>query len=169
MKLRKIKRPAGISAFDVEPLVEDNFGVWLCARRGSKWEAPHGSGTVPYDCLLLLSPKRFWVAVWVDDPADKRLEIDICLPPERENDGWSYVDLELDPIRHENGVIAVEDHDEFESACRNGYITSDEARIAQETAVAMEAALRKRDEPLGDEGWFKLGTLRQRDMNSSAM
>jgi hypothetical protein len=162
LKLRKIKRPAGIHVFDVESIVEDNFGVWLYIPRGSKWEAPHTVGTLRYDFLLLLSSGRLWVAKWVDDPVDRRLEIDICLAPEREDDGWRYIDLELDPIRYENGLISIEDRDEFEIACRNGWITSDEAVVAHETAVAMEAALRKRDEPLGDEGWLRLEALRQR-------
>src|SRR5262249_42523500 len=100
------------------------------------------------------------VASWVDDPADRRLEIDVCLAPESEIDGWSYVDLELDPVRHRNGVIEIEDYDKFEVACRNGWITSNEARVAQETAVAIEAALRTRAEPLGDEGWRRLDALR---------
>src|SRR5262245_52971908 len=134
--------------------------MWFYARRGSRWEAPHSIGRLPYDCVLLLSPGRFWVAVWVDDPADRRLEIDVCLAPECEHDGWSYVDLELDPIRHESGVIQIEDYDEFDVACRDGWITPENARIALDTALAMEGALRKREEPLGDEGWRRLNTLR---------
>src|SRR5262245_18195658 len=88
LKLRKIERPAGEFTFDVQPLVEDNFGMWFYARRGSRWEAPHSIGRLPYDCVLLLSPGRFWVAVWVYDPADRRLEIVVCLASELEHDGW---------------------------------------------------------------------------------
>ena len=159
LKLRKIKRPAGIFTFDVQPLVEDAFGVWLYALRGSNWEAPHATGELPFDVLILLSPERCWVALWVDDPADKRLEIDICIAPERDNNGWSYVDLELDPIRHEGGIIEIEDGDEFEAACRNGWISSKDAEMAEATALVMEAALRRRDSPLGEEGWRRLAAV----------
>jgi hypothetical protein len=95
-------------------------------------------------------------------PPTDCLEIDVCLAPEREHDGWSYVDLELDPIRHESGVIQIEDYDEFDVACRDGWITPETARIALDTALAMEAALRKREEPLGDEGWMRLNTRQER-------
>jgi hypothetical protein len=158
-KLRKIKRPGGVFVYDVQPVVEDGFGVWLYAARGSNWEAPHDQGTLPCDVLLLLSPERHWVAWWVDDPDDKRLEIDVCLAPERKHDGWSYVDLELDPIRHEGGMIEIEDTDEFDDACRSGWIRPEDARMAHETALAMETALRNHEEPLGDEGWRRLADL----------
>ena len=161
MKLRKIKRPAGSFFFDVQPIIEDEFGVWLHAPRGSSWQAPHAVGTLAFDAILLLSPERCWVAWWVDDPADKRLEIDICLAPKRELDGWSYIDLELDPIRHEGGIIETEDRDEFEAACRNGWMTPEDARIACATAAAMETALHRRREPFGDEGWRRLDAVRR--------
>jgi len=112
------------------------------------------------DCLLLLRPDRYWVAVWVDDPEDRRLEIDVCLPPQQESDGWSYIDLELDPVRHESGEIEIEDRDEFDDACRNGWISADDARIASDTAAAMELALIERTEPFGEEGWRRLNSLR---------
>jgi hypothetical protein len=161
VRLHKIKRPAGPFSFDVEPLIEDEFGVWLFAARGFRWDAPHDRGTLPLDCLLLLSPDRPWVAWWVDDPADRRLEIDVCLAPKREKDGWSYVDLELDPIRHEGAAVTIEDYDEFDEACRNGWMTPEEAQIANATAAAMEFALLHRIEPLGDEGWRRMAIVRK--------
>jgi predicted RNA-binding protein associated with RNAse of E/G family len=96
------------------------------------------------------------VAWWVDDPTDKRLEIDVCLAPERTDDGWSYVDLELDPVRHANGVIEIQDHDEFVVACRDGWITAEDAAIADATAKTLATALQKREEPLAEEGWRRL-------------
>jgi len=150
LKLRKIKRPGGVFVYDFQLVVEDDFGVWLHAERG--------------DVLLLLSPQRHWVAWWVDDTDDRRLGIDICLAPERKHDGWSYVDLELDPVRHESGMTEVEDSDEFADACRSGWIRPEDARRAHETALAMETALRNREEPLCDEGWRRLAVLHERDI-----
>jgi hypothetical protein len=159
--LHKIKRPAGTFDYHADCVVEDQFGFWLYAPKGSHWQAPHDKGTLPVDCLLLLSPGRFWVAWWVDDPADRRLEIDVCLPPRRETDGWSYIDLELDPVRHESGDTEIQDLDEFDDACRKGWIAEGDARIAKETAAAMELALIKRVEPLGEEGWLRMNSLRK--------
>ena len=160
LKVHKIKRPGGVGWFDVEPVGEDEFGIWLHAARGSAWQAPHDVGTLSLDVLLLISPARYWVAWWVDDPADRRLEIDVCLQPDRVVDGWSFVDLELDVVRHEGGAIEIHDRDEFAIACRNGWIDASQADIAEATAIRLESALRERREPLGDNGWAILEGLR---------
>src|SRR6185436_1570614 len=122
MRLRKLKRPAGAHVFDVRPVTDDEFGVWLYVPRGAKWEAPHDTGTCPFEALVLLNPRHAWVAWWVDDPANRRVEIDVCLRPDREDDQWSYVDLELDVIRHEDGSVEIVDQDEFNTACQDGWI-----------------------------------------------
>ena len=87
------------------------------------------------------------------------MEIDVCLAPIRLDDGWSFVDLELDPIQHEDGVIEIADRDEFDAACRDGWIVKEDADMANEVATAMEHALRTRDEPFGAEGWHRLDRL----------
>jgi predicted RNA-binding protein associated with RNAse of E/G family len=84
------------------------------------------------------------------------------LPPQREDDGWSYVDLELDPIRHESGLIEIQDRDEFEDACQKGWITAEDAKVANATAEAMEVWLSRQDEPLAQEGWKRLSALKGR-------
>jgi hypothetical protein len=156
LKIWKVKRPAGRSSFDLRPLGEDEFGVWLHGPKGSPWYAPHATGVLSFNVLTLLSIERCWVGWWVDDPANRRLEIDICLKPQRESDGWSYIDLELDPIRYENGVVEIVDRDEFEEARRRGWMSSSEAEIADRTATAMADVLHKHIEPFGVEGWQRL-------------
>lgn len=156
MKLTKIKRPAGPGHFVVEALLENEFGVWVYAPTGSDWVAPHDTGKLPFDALALIHPDRFWVTWWVDDPLDRRLEIDVCLPPQRDPDGWSYIDLELDPVRHEDGRVEILDRDEFDAACRSGWIDAADAERALAAATFMEVALRNRQEPWGDEGWRRL-------------
>jgi Protein of unknown function (DUF402) len=160
VKLHKIKRPAGDFCFTVELVGEDRFGTWLCGRTGAPWTAPHDTGTLPFDALALVNPQQHWVGWWVDDPDDRRLEIDVCLPPERVADGWRFVDLELDPVRHERGGdIEIEDWDELADARRDGWMTPADAAIAEQTATAMEAALRERRAPFDDEGWRRLAAL----------
>jgi hypothetical protein len=156
MTVWKIKRPAGRGSFDVRPLVEDQFGVWLYAPRGSVWKAPHATGTLPFDALALFSPEQWWVAWWVEDARGRRIEIDVCLPPQREPNGWSYVDLELDVVKRENGSTEVLDRDEFDAACLNGWISAQDARRADVITEAMADALRRGDEPFGEEGWRRL-------------
>jgi hypothetical protein len=160
VKLWKIKRPAGRFNFEVQPLIEDSYGVWLYARRGSGWEAPHASGELPFDALALVSLERCWVAWWVDDPQDRRLEIDVCLAPKSEIDGWSFVDLELDVVRHENGTVEILDRDEFDTACQEGWISPTDAQNANTVTDTVVKKVRRGEEPLGEEGWRRLDGLR---------
>jgi hypothetical protein len=82
VRLHKVKRPGGLFWFDLEQLPADRYGSWLRGRPGAPWGAPHDSGVLPVHVVLLIAPGRPWVAWWVDDPADRRLHIDLCQPPE---------------------------------------------------------------------------------------
>jgi hypothetical protein len=104
--------------------------------------------------VVLLAPGRPWVAWWVGDPADRRLEIDVCLPPHATEDGWRYVDLELDPVLHQrDSRVEIEDWDEYDDARRDGWMSADEAELARSTAENRARALRHRDEPWQERGW----------------
>jgi hypothetical protein len=157
VRLCKIKRPGGVFWFDLWQVFQDSDGTWLRGPVGSPWGAPHDSGALSVPVLVLLAPGRPWVAWWVGDPADRRLEIDICLPPEGTETGWRYVDLELDPVLHErDSRVEIEDRDEYEQACRNGWMSAADARLAHSTAEDRAEALRRRDEPWQKRGWQML-------------
>jgi hypothetical protein len=155
--LWKVKRPGGIYRFDFQQVAEDEDGTWLCGPIGSAWEAPHDSGALPVAVLVWLAPGRPWAAWWVDDPGDRRLEIDVCLPPERVEGGWRYVDLELDPVWHErDGRVEIEDEDEYAEARRNGWMTAGDAELARATADRCAEVLRDGTEPWPGRGWEML-------------
>jgi len=110
--------------------------------------------------LVLLAPGRPWVAWWVADPADPRLEIDVCRAPEETETGWRYIDLELDPVLHkQDSRVEIEDWDEYERACRNGWMSVDDAKLARSTAEDRAEALRRADEPWQERGWRMLSGL----------
>lgn len=160
VRVAKVKRPGGVFWFDLQPVVDDSDGVWLRGPVGSPWGAPHDCGTLPVPVVVLLASGRPWVAWWVGDPADRRLEIDVCLPPERTAAGWRYVDLELDPVLHErDSRVEIEDWDEYGTACRNGWMSVDDARLAYGAARDRAEALRRRDEPWQKRGWHMLSDL----------
>lgn len=115
---------------------------------------------MPLDAVVLLRPGDPFVTWWVEDPRDRRVEVDICLPPVETADGWSFVDLELDPVRHElTSVIEIEDGDEFEEARSAGYMSDADAALATATAKELAAALAANREPWGEEGWMRLRAL----------
>ncbi|MEV4822445.1 DUF402 domain-containing protein [Micromonospora sp. NPDC049274] len=157
VRLSKVKRPGGVLWFDLQQVAHDDAGTWLRGPVGSPWAAPHDSGGLSVPTVVLLAADRPWVAWWVGDPTDRRLEIDVCLPPEAVEGGWRYVDLELDPVRHEgDGRVEIEDWDEFEQACRHGWMTSDDATLAQTTAERCAEVLRHGTEPWLGRGWDML-------------
>jgi hypothetical protein len=157
VRLNKIKRPAGVFWYDLEQVAHDSDGTWLRGPIGSPWGAPHDCGTLSVPVVVLLAADRPWAAWWIGDPADQRLEIDVCRPPEATEGGWQYVDLELDPVLHEaGGRVEIEDWDEYEDACRNGWMNSDDAKPAQTTAERCAEILRNGAEPWLWRGWQML-------------
>lgn len=154
VRLCKVKRPGGVFWFDLEHVRQDRDGVWLRGPVGSPWGAPHGRGILPVPVVVLLAPGRPWVAWWVGDPVGRRLEIDVCVPPEVTEVGWQYVDLELDPVFHErDSRVEIEDWNEYHDARRSGWMSADEAELARSTAEDRAGALRRGDEPWQERGW----------------
>lgn len=128
--LRKIKRPQGPHTYEFLSTEKDAFGHWLFLPRESGWTAPHDHGVLPFDVLVLVAPGSPLVTWWCDDPAGRRIEIDVSHPPIELDDGWSFIDLELDVVRYANGSLVVQDEHEFANACRGGYIDEAEAALA---------------------------------------
>jgi hypothetical protein len=50
-----------------------------CRARPVHRGAPHDSCALPGPVVVLIATDRPWVAWWVGDPADRRLEIGVCL------------------------------------------------------------------------------------------
>lgn len=157
--LRKIKRPQGVHTFEVMSSSEDAFGHWLYLPTGAGWTAPHDHGVLPFDVLVLLAPGSPLVAWWADDPADRRIEIDVCLPPHEVETGWSFTDLELDVVQHADGMLGVEDEDEFAEACLEGHIDQTEAALARAACADAMAMLAARHAPYNQLGWDRLACL----------
>jgi hypothetical protein len=158
IKLTKVKRPGGVFSFDMEALASDEHGEWLYAPAGSQWNAPHDAGALAFDVVVLLSADPVSVTWWQEDPGGRTLGVDVCLPPERSPDGWRFIDLELDPVRREDGAVDVEDEDEFRTACDQGWISPDEAAFALRMAGELASLLREWREPWGVEGWSRLAS-----------
>jgi hypothetical protein len=160
MSLSKVKRPGGVHWYGFQPIAQDGDGTWLWGPVGSPWQAPHDDGTSAVPVLVWLATGRPWAAWWVDEPADRRLEIDVCLPPEPTADGWRYVDLELDPVRHEgDGRVEIEDWDEYEESLRHGWMSAADAELARVTAERCAEELRRGTEAWIHRGWQMLRTL----------
>lgn len=158
MRLDKVKRPGGLWWFDLRVVADDADGTWLIGDPGARWGAPHDTGEVPFPFVVLVAPDRPWATWWVAEPGDPRVEIDVCLPPERTERGWTYVDLELDPVLHvDEGRVEIEDWDEYDDAIRDGHMSVDDAELARATAEDLAGILRAGDAPWLARGWDLLG------------
>lgn len=153
--LEKVKQPGErVFTFQMRALASDGHGEWFLLPAGSPWTAPHDAGTLPFDVVLLLATARPWVAWWAPHPGDERLEVDVCLPPERSARGWRFVDLELDVFqRRGSELVTVEDRDEFDDAVRAGAIGEGVARLAEKTARDLERRLTACEESWVARGW----------------
>ena len=156
MRVDKIKRPGGLFTFEAISTIEDEWGSWLFTQAGTGVTTPKASGRFEFDAILLIDATNRGVAWFVDDPADRCISIDICLPPFPIEGGWSWVDLELDPKRHASGVIEVEDEDEFAEAIELGAIDDADAAVARAAVAAALTVLAELPEPYATIGWRHL-------------
>ena len=160
MRLEKVKRPGGVFWYDVQHVRTDRDGNWLYGPVGTPWGAPHDHGTLEVAIVVLIPLGQPWVAWWVEDPADPRLELDVCQMPERTDQGWRYVDLELDPVRHELDLrVEIEDQDELETSVSAGWVSPEDAAVARRTADELAGGLRAQDRAWHDAGWQLLAQL----------
>ncbi len=148
--------------FDMERLGEDEHGVWLWApagtelRRGFEIHAERGF-------VKVITPNRWWTAVWNVGPlkGDRSIEVyvDVITPAVWDRETVHMVDLDLDVIRRSNGLVEIDDEDEFEEhRVLFGYPDHvvDKARTE---AARLAIAVEMRTEPFGTLGeqWLEAG------------
>jgi hypothetical protein len=146
MRVRKCKwplpgteEPRLVADWDAEVVGEDEFGTWLFCAAGEIHRRVDGTELkVPSDGVQLMPRTGWW---WRDG---RWIGIDICTPPERGPDGWSYTDLELDLVRRKDGTVVLVEEDEFERA---GLPETVAARARAAAADLSE------DDPVFARGW----------------
>ena len=159
--IEKVKRPGGVYVFEAIEIGEDEFGTWLYTAAGTTWRSPNQSGTVPVHFVGVFSSARPGPIVFAEG---SHVSFDVGLPPERTDRGWRYVDLELDPIIRPDGTVEIEDEDEFEEACRAGWIDESAALLARRVADEAVEALKRGDEPYATVGFAWLeAAIRSRE------
>lgn len=98
----------------MEYLGEDQYGLWLGARpnsvsqRGSEPEVSQ-----PQAYVQLFPRDRWFTALFNDEPRSTEIYCDVTTPVEFSDDVVTMVDLDLDVIRKRDGLVIVDDEDEF--------------------------------------------------------
>jgi uncharacterized protein len=140
------------SAFTGTYLGADAWGDWIGAWRGTT--CVRGGSTYPArsDWVTLLpGPDAWWRAGFYHhpDPAAPlhatRTYVDIASPTSWEGDVVTCVDLDLDVVERTDGVVTIEDEDEF-AAHRADY-PADVVAAAEAAVVRVHTALTEHAAP----------------------
>jgi protein associated with RNAse G/E len=147
-------------SWSVVRLGSDRHGTWLGSRRGNLVRQPDGRQEIQqHDAVWVIDEHSWWLtAFWFTPETD--LTVDICTPPTREGETWSFVDLELDLFRRSDGQAAIVDQEEFDLLAASGLVAESELQTAADTARDLLPLIQTRSEPFGDAALPWLRALR---------
>lgn len=158
MRVQYLKHP-DTPHWSHDPMVvlgEDEHGIWLGASAMTwlqKGEIPtprnlHERG---FHCrnpfVQLVVPDGWWTLIFNGEDRDITHYVDIVTPALREDGVVTFVDLDLDVIRDQDGGVRLDDEDEFikhQDRLRYPPAWVDQART---TAARLVVALERLDEP----------------------
>jgi len=109
--------------FDALLLGEDEHGTWLGLPVGTHFSRPGAEFSAGNPQVTLAPPDRWWVATfhgegerkgWPDlDGAALDVYVDVATPAVWNGATVTCTDLDLDVVRGVNGLVIVDDEDEF--------------------------------------------------------
>lgn len=147
--------------FDMTRLGEDEYGIWLGAPSGTP--VRRGDDVTKISpAFALLAPPRPWTAVFnevtADSPFGYNLYIDVCTPPVWDGDTVTAVDLDLDIVRTFDGVVSLEDEDEFEEHAVAMQYPPHLVDMARTAGAEMMLAVESDQEPFNEVGnaWLEM-------------
>ena len=127
--------------------VADREGTTVTVKREMRSGGAYDALGVPREDGDIATTKfkegRWWYPT-VYRSADgtvKGTYVNICTPVELFPEAASYVDLEVDVIRHADGTVKRVDDDDLEVAVEEGHVPDPLADKAREVATAVERAL----------------------------
>ena len=144
--------------FDVEPLGQDEFGLWYGVPAGSALQRGEEAPIVhPAHSVMLVRESQWWAAFWNSDRESRHaLYIDVATPPRWLEDRIRMVDLDLDVSRDWEGRTSLLDADEFEAHQRAYEYPGAVIAGAREAGEWLLAAVGERREPFAriGEAWL---------------
>lgn len=155
-------------SWPVLELGQDRHGTWLGSRRGNPVSQPDGRvERQAHDGVWLIPRGQYWIAAFWFTPATD-LTIDICRPPTRGADIFSFVDLELDLYRNAQGEAGIVDQDEFAALSAAQLVSNHELDAAVATADELLALIEQRVEPFGTAAKPRLQQVQQPGVRRNA-
>lgn len=135
--------------FETLWLGADEWGDWMAVPRGSKrWKGENQVRPTQSDAVFCAPRAGWWHLHYNGVTTELSHFVDIVTPPVWVGDNrYEMIDLDLDVVMSQDGVVAVEDEDEFVvHRVRYDYSTEMIARAEEETRHIADA-LEKRREP----------------------
>ena len=142
--------------FAVTYLGSDEHGAWLGVPVGTTFTRPGSAYVAPNRQVTLLPRDGWWVATfhgpgaatWMDlEGGAVEVYVDIATPAEIDGTTVRCVDLDLDVVRGDNGVVMVDDEDEFAEHRVSLAYPDGVVRSAEESCAAVLAAVTARTPP----------------------
>lgn len=149
-----------------DPMVvlgEDTWGVWLGTTPETRFTKPDPGRDVPlrqfhatHPTVQLVSPTAWWTLIR-NDGARNPWYVDIITPPAFDSGIISMIDLDLDVLRDTDGVVTIDDEDEFEHHRISLQYPVRWVDMARTTAARIATMMDAHEEPFGTvaDGWLR--------------
>lgn len=136
--------------FEASHLGEDDYGIWIAVPAGTqRWKGEEAVRPTRMDAVFCAPHDAWWHLHYEGSNArEYTLFVDIITPPTWVGDNrYEMVDLDLDVAMTPDGVIEIQDEEEFEvHQVKYGY-SEEMTRRAVETTDWVVEALQARTEP----------------------
>jgi hypothetical protein len=135
--------------FEAFRLGEDGWGNWIGVPKGAKrWKGESAVRPTQAPAVFCAQPGAWWHLHYNGDFTEFSHFVDIVTPPAWVGeDRYEMIDLDLDVVRRQDGVVEIEDEDEFlVHQVRYGY-TPEMVRLAKETTDWVVGQLEEGREP----------------------
>lgn len=111
-----LKKPNTLHwGFETRLLGEDEWGTWLAVPTGSRrWKGEEERHPTSADAVFLAPRDRWWHLHYNGSSTGHSHFVDIATPPVWVSPGrYEMIDLDLDVLRDQHGVVTIDDEDEF--------------------------------------------------------
>lgn len=135
--------------FEGRWLGEDEWGVWTAVPAGSpRWKGTETRSPTAADAVFCAPSEGWWHLHYNGNRTGLSHFVDVVTPAVWvSEDRYEMVDLDLDVVRHQDGVVEIEDEDEFaEHQLVYGY-TEEMIDTAVVTAARVRTELTSGAEP----------------------
>jgi protein associated with RNAse G/E len=124
--------------FEGHWLGADEWGGWISVPAGSRrWKGAAAKAPTATPAVFCAPNDAWWHLHYNGDTTEYSHFVDIATPPIWVSaDRYEMIDLDLDVVRGQDGIVAVQDEDEFRAhQARYGYSQEMIDRAEQETSV----------------------------------